>query len=96
MFEPGKYKNFSNDEVEKDLEAQGYRPLLIVEKSNDSLEAHSHPQAHILVVVQGTMKVKLKDKEIIMTSGDKITLEPFVEHAAFFGEKGCEYFWVEF
>ncbi len=46
MFEEGKYNGFSNDQVKNDLENQGYHPLLITEKPNDHLGAHSHPEIH--------------------------------------------------
>ncbi len=96
MFEEGKYKDFTNKEIQKDLENQGYHPLLITEKPNDHLDAHSHPENHILVVVEGEMKVKVDGKEIIMVPGDKLTIDSQVSHAAFFGSEGCKYLWIEF
>ena len=96
MFEPSKYKNFTNEEIKKDLEKDGFHPLLIVEDPNDFLDPHKHKESHILVVVDGEMRVKLDDGEVIIKTGDKITLGPNVSHAAYFGKKGCKYFWVEF
>jgi len=96
VFEAGKYKNFSNKQIKEDLKKDGYRPLLITEAPNDFLDSHTHAASHILVVVDGEMKVKLKDDEIIMKHGHKITLGSYVEHAAYFGQKGCKYYWVEF
>ena len=96
MFEAGKYKNSTNKQIKEDLKKDGYQPLLITEAPNDFLASHIHAASHILVVVDGEMKVKLKDEEIIMKPGDKITLGSHVEHAAYFGQKGCKYFWIEF
>lgn len=96
MFEAGRYKDFTNEQVKDDLEKEGCHPLLIEEAPNDFLESHTHAASHILVIVDGEMRVKLKDKEINMKHGDKLTLGSNIEHTAHFGPKGCKYFWVEF
>lgn len=96
MFEKGKYKGFSNQQIIQDLKSRGYSPLLISEKPNDHLDPHSHEAYHILVVVDGEMKVRLKNKEFKMFTGDMVTINSKVEHAAYFGKKGCKYFWIEF
>jgi len=96
MFEKGRYKDTSNHEVEKDLQEQGYNPLLISELPNDVLAKHSHKESHILVVVDGEMKVDLEGKKLIMKPGDQLSIGSGVSHAAFFGTKGCKYYWVEY
>lgn len=96
MFVKGKYKNFTSEEIELDLQSQGYSPLLIAEKPNDRLESHVHSQNHIIVVVSGFVKVKLKDKEILMEHGDQITINSSVKHGAHFGSEGCNYYWIEY
>lgn len=96
MFEKGKYKDLSNEQIKSDLEEQGFQPHLITESPNDFLESHKHKENHILVVVVGEMKVKTGGKEIIMKPGDKITIDSEVDHAANFGTEGCQYFWMEY
>jgi len=96
MFEKGKYQGKSVEEIKSDLEGQGYHPVLITEPPNSQLEGHSHPANHILVVTDGQMKVKTSQGEYDMQPGDKITISSRVEHAAYFGPAGCEYFWIEY
>ena len=96
MLEKGKYEGFSNKQIVEELRSQGHNPILFPEEPNTHLDPHIHPQGHILVVIDGEMKVRLEDKEVKVSSGDQITIDSEVEHAAYFGENGCNYFWVEF
>jgi len=96
VIENGKYKGWENNQIRQDLESQGFEPQLIVEEPNDHLNAHKHPENHILVVVHGEMKLKIDDGDEIMKPGDKITIKSNVSHAAYFGPQGCQYFWIEY
>ena len=96
MFEKGKYVNVPVDEIRADLEGQGYEPASFTESPNDYLAPHSHKENHILVVTAGEMKLKLKESEVTITPGDKITLPSGVEHEVWFGPEGCTYFWIKY
>lgn len=95
MYEKGRYTGHGRASIKQDLQEKGHAPLLITEPPNGRLKAHSHPQLHILVVVEGEMRLKVEDKDIVMRPGDKIIIRPQQAHAAYFGPKGCKYFWIE-
>lgn len=95
MFEEGRYAGQSSAEIKRDLQEQGHAPILITNAANSRLEVHSHPQLHILVVVEGEMRLELDGESPTMRPGDKIIIEPNQIHAAHFGPQGCQYFWIE-
>ena len=91
----GFYAHASTDQITKELEAKGYRPQLISEPNDSSIDEHSHERSHIIVLLKGELNLTLGDRSFAMQAGDLITIPPGQKHAAQSGENGCDYIWVE-
>lgn len=52
--------------------------------------AHSHPYKKILRCLEGSIVFHLADRDVTLSSGDEIVLEPGVEHSATVGPSGVQ------
>jgi quercetin dioxygenase-like cupin family protein len=63
----------------------------VVEWSNsagDTYAAHSHPYKKILCCLDGSIVFHLAGRDVSLSTGDRIVLDPGVEHAATVGPAG--------
>lgn len=95
IIEKSAYADQTVQEIETDLKRQGYSPLHISETPESHLAPHSHPQKHIIVIMEGAMELELNGESTDMLPGDKVTIPPHLRHAAYFGDEGCRYFWIK-
>jgi quercetin dioxygenase-like cupin family protein len=49
---------------------------------------HLHPYHKVLFCAEGSIAFHLRDRDVALTSGDRLDIEPGTEHAATVGSEG--------
>ena len=88
-------KETQREDVFKSIKQEGFNPILIEDKPNFIYEIHQHPEAKLIVCLEGSMRVKVKDKEFDFEPGDKLFIPGNTPHSAVAGNKGCIFYWSE-
>lgn len=52
---------------------------------------HSHPEAHSIIVTEGSITFTVDGVESQLGVGDRINVAPHTEHTARSGPEGCQY-----
>lgn len=95
MIERGIYINLSREEIEAALRQKGYVPTLDCDQPGFVYKPHSHPETNIIVVLEGSMFVKVNDQQANIGPGDQVTFPGGATHSSQIGSNGCTYFWVQ-
>lgn len=96
MFQKGYFsKDASRKEIIKSMEEEGFKPKLINDKPNFIYKTHQHPETKLLVCLEGSMKVKVENKEFNFEPCDKLKIPENTLHSDIVGNRGCIYFWSE-
>lgn len=88
-------KNISREKIIEVMIFEGFKPKLINDKANYIYETHKHPETKLIICLEGSMKVKVLDKEYLFEPGDKLKIPGNTLHSGIVSNKGCLYFWSE-
>ena len=80
------------DALTATLVAEGFSPQLLTDSPDEDYGWHHHETAQMLLVVMGSMDVRIRTERFSMQAGDRLYLAPHEEHAATVGPEGVTYF----
>lgn len=89
------YKTPDQGKIKKDIEKEGFHPLIITNEAGYVYHEHQHPEMKVLVFLEGEMKVWTEGKKYDCHPGDKLIIKGNTKHKAIVGENGCTFFWAE-
>ena len=82
-------KNITGPNAKKILSDRGHRNVVTVTfPKGHVMDTHEHPFDVDIVIVSGSIKIVVGDKEYNLTSGDEFQLGAGIEHLEFIGEDG--------
>ena len=82
-------KNITELAVRAILSERGHKNIVTVTfPKGDVKDTHEHPFDADFVVVSGSIKIVVADKEYNLTPGDEFQLGAGIEHSEFMGEDG--------
>jgi quercetin dioxygenase-like cupin family protein len=72
------------------LFARGHRNIVTVTRpENYTKDKHEHPYEADIIIISGSMKIMVSDKEYNLNSGDEFQLKAGTKHTEFTGEGGA-------
>lgn len=77
------------------MKAEGFNPKLITDAAYFVYEPHQHEETKLIVCLEGSMNVSVKEKIYNFEPGDKIIITANTPHSAVVGSTGCVYYWSE-
>ena len=95
VHEKQKFKNIPEEQIKSQIQTMGFIPLKITNTVNYEYRPHQHPSAKLLVILRGSMKVRVRDKYFDCDETDLLIIPGDTPHSAVVGEKGCVFFWSE-
>lgn len=95
MYQARFYTKIEKDKITAEVEKEGFEPVCITDPPGRLYEAHKHPETKLLVVLEGTMEVQVKDVNFNCSPGDKLIIPGNTEHSAQAGPDGCTFLWSE-
>ena len=82
-------KNITELEARAILSERGHKNIVALTlPKGDVKDTHEHPFDADFVVVSGSIKIVVADKEYNLTPGDEFQLGTGIEHSEFMGEDG--------
>ena len=82
-------KNITEPGAKEILSGRGHRNVVTVTfPKGHVIDTHEHPFDADIVIVSGSMKILVGDKEYNLTSGDEFQLGAGIEHSEFIGKEG--------
>ena len=82
-------KNINEQEAKAILLERGHKNIVTFTfPKGDVKEAHEHPFDSDVVIVFGSIKIVVADKEYNLAPGDEFQLEAGIKHSEFMGEDG--------
>ena len=82
-------KNITEPDAKEILSGRGHRNVVTVTfPKGHVMDTHEHPFDADIVIVSGSIKILVGDKEYNLTSGDEFQLGAGIEHSEFIGEEG--------
>ena len=78
----------SEDAFTKEMEAAGYAVSTWSNGPGDRYGAHSHAYKKVLCCLEGSIVFHTADADTSLTPGDRMVIEPGVEHSATVGPTG--------
>ena len=82
-------KNITEQEARTILSRRGHKNIVTVTfPKGHVVDTHEHPFDADFVVVSGSIKIVVADKEYNLTPGDEFQLGAGIEHSEFMGEDG--------
>lgn len=80
------------NEIKEKLKEEGFKHIYDwVDKPNTEYPKHSHKDRVVFYVIQGSILMNFKDKNVDLKSGDRFDVPPNTEHLAKVGVEGCTY-----
>jgi quercetin dioxygenase-like cupin family protein len=95
MYQPGFYKTMDRQMITGDVRREGFDPIYISDPPGHVYPPHHHAETKLLVFLRGSMKVRVAGEEFNCQIGDKLVIPGNVQHAAWVGPEGCDFFWSE-
>ncbi len=95
MYQAKFYKKIDREQIAEEVRKEGFDPVYITDPPGRVYHPHHHPETKLLVFLQGTMEVKVKDVTYNCNPGDKLIIPGNVEHSSVAGPEGCVFFWSE-
>lgn len=95
MYQAKFYKKIDRERIAEEVREEGFDPVCIDDPPGRDYPSHHHVETKLLVFLQGSMEVKVKDRSYDCKPGDKLIIEGNAEHSAVAGPKGCTFFWSE-
>jgi quercetin dioxygenase-like cupin family protein len=82
-------KNITEQKAKEIFFERGYNKTVTINfPKGDIKEAHQHPFSADIIIISGSIKVVVADKEYNLTLGDNFQLGAGIEHAEYTGEDG--------
>ena len=82
-------KNITEQEARAILSERGHKNIVTFTfPKGDVKEAHEHPFDSDVVIVSGSIKIVVADKEYNLAPGDEFQLGAGIKHSEFMGEDG--------
>ena len=82
-------KNITEQEAKAILLERGHKNIVTFTfPKRDVKEAHEHPFDSDVVIVSGSIKIVVDDKEYNLAPGDEFQLGAGIKHSEFMGEDG--------
>ena len=82
-------KNINEQEARAILSERGHKNIVTFTfPKGDVKEAHEHPFDSDVVIVSGSIKIVVADKEYNLAPGDEFQLGARIKHSEFMGEDG--------
>ena len=82
-------KNITEQEAKAILLERGHKNIVTFTfPKGDVKEAHEHPFDSDVVIVSGSIKIVVADKEYNLVPGDEFQLGAGIKHSEFMGEDG--------
>ena len=94
-YEEQKFKDIPEQEIRSEIILLGFMPLKITNTSGYEYRPHQHPETKMLVFLEGSMKVKVRDSTYECSKDDMLIIPGNTPHAAEVGQEGCVFFWSE-
>ncbi len=95
MVEADAYKGIEEGEVRMYLQLEGWAPTKLIHAPGDVYTSHKHPEEKLLVILAGSMRLRIGRDWTTLLPGDKAIIDGDVEHEASMGKGGCTFFWAE-
>ena len=82
-------KNITEQEAKAILSGRGHKNIVTVTfPKRHVVDTHEHPFDADIVIVSGSIKIAVSDKEYNLTPGDEFQLGAGTKHSEFMGEDG--------
>ena len=82
-------KNITEQEAKAILSGRGHKNIVTVTfPKGHVVDTHEHPFDVDIVIVSGSIKIVVADKEYNLTPGDEFQLGAGIEHSEVIGEDG--------
>ena len=81
---------FGPEEIRERFEQEGLSPHDWGNGPGDRYEWHSHGYHKVLYCVSGSIVFHTRDEDLELEAGDRMEIEPGVEHAATVGPEGVK------
>ena len=95
LVEPDAYKGKPEDEIRLDVSLDGWAPQKLIHTADDIYEPHQHAEEKLLVILSGSMRLRIGRNWTTLLPGDKAIVPGMAEHEATMGKQGCTFFWAE-
>ena len=95
IVEPDIFRGMDEDEVRLHLMLEGWEPTKLIHTPTDYYEPHAHAEEKLLVILAGSMRLRVGREWTTLLPGDKAVVPPNMNHEAGMGKKGCTFFWAE-
>ena len=92
---PAKYRQQALTAISRDIEREGWNPILITDPPGHRYPPHQHIASKLLACVEGSMQVEAGGEHFACQSGDLLVIPGSTTHSATTGPQGCTYFWSE-
>ena len=82
-------KNITEPDAKEILSDRGHRNVVTVTfPKGHVMDTHEHPFDADIVIVSGSIKIVVADKEYNLTPGDEFQLGAGIKHSEFMGDDG--------
>ena len=82
-------KNITEQEAKAILSGRGHKNIVTVTfPKGHVVDTHEHPFDADIVIVSGSIKIAVSDKEYNLTPGDEFQLGAGIQHSEFMGDDG--------
>ncbi len=95
MYQEGYYTQITQEQMAKAVRGDGFDPLLISDPPGTTYPPHTHPETRLLAFLKGHMEVRVQGQSFFCSPGDRLIISGNVEHSAWVGSEGCQFFWSE-
>src|SRR5687767_2379526 len=89
------FANLDAEAMAKHISSEGFDPILIHDRPGYVYPQHHHPEAKLLVFLEGSMQVTVEGQIYECVPGDKVFIPGNTLHSAIVGNDGCTFFWSE-
>jgi len=95
IYAPNFHADLDPQAVLDRLRRDGWDPIPIGDPPGSVYPPHSHAATKLLVILSGSMEVRVAGESYRCRPGDQVVIPGGVEHAALVGPDGCRFYWSE-
>ncbi len=95
MYSKGYYHKLSKEEIKRQIQFEGFNPILISNLPGYIYHNHTHPEIKLLAFISGTMQLTVDGITYECEPGDRVLIKGDVPHSAVVGLDGCTFYWSE-
>lgn len=78
-------------ELRNNLEKKFRKVYVWTDKPKEIYEKHSHNYDAKLIILEGSMELKVEERDLILKKGSEVEINKHKEHSAIIGKNGCKY-----